>query len=104
MPLVAYNFFIEKFVDAIRYEIARSAECSYDSLSLNDMLSMFMISDKQQLLSFISDNQKAGGSVQWLVRGDRLYFVKEKKDMLEIPNTKMIKLTLEYATELQRII
>ena len=44
------------------------------------MLSMFMISDKQQLLSFISDNQKAGGSVQWLVRGDRLYFVKEKKD------------------------
>jgi hypothetical protein len=24
--------------------------------------------------------------------------------MLEIPNTKMIKLTLEYATELQRII
>ena len=42
--------------------------------------------------------------MQWLVRGDRLYFVKEKKDMLEIPNTKMIKLTLEYATELQRII
>ena len=43
VPQVEYNFFIDKFVDAIRYEIARSAECSYDSLSLKDMLSMFMI-------------------------------------------------------------
>ena len=37
VPLAAYNFFIEKFVDAIRYEIARSAECSYESIALNDM-------------------------------------------------------------------
>ena len=52
--MLAYNFFIEKFVDAIRYEIARSAEVSYDSLSLNDMLRMFMITDMQQLQNFIS--------------------------------------------------
>jgi 26S proteasome regulatory subunit N12 len=49
VPMVAYNFFIEKFVDAIRYEIARSAEVSYDSLSLKDMLHMFMITDMNQL-------------------------------------------------------
>jgi hypothetical protein len=45
VPLQAYNFFILKFVDAIRFEIARSAECAYDSLSLQDMLRMFMIAD-----------------------------------------------------------
>ena len=45
MPQVAYNFFIEKFVDAIRYEIARSAERSYESLRLRDMQTMFMIQD-----------------------------------------------------------
>jgi hypothetical protein len=54
--MLAYNFFIEKFVDAIRYEIARSAEVSYDSLSLNDMLRMFMINDMSQLQQFIQSN------------------------------------------------
>jgi hypothetical protein len=42
--------------------------------------------------------------VQWLVRGDRLYFVREKRETAEIPNSKMINLTLSYATELNRII
>ena len=43
MPRREYNFFIEKFVDAIRYEIARSAEVSYQSIRLSDMQKMFMI-------------------------------------------------------------
>jgi len=46
VPLQAYNFFIDKFVDAIRIEIARSAERSYDSLALADMQKMFMIEDR----------------------------------------------------------
>ena len=54
MPLPAYYFFIEKFVDAIRYEIARSAEQSYDSLKLSDMQKMFMIETREQLMAFIS--------------------------------------------------
>lgn len=103
VPLVAYNFFIEKFVDAIRYEIARSAECAYDSLSLQDMLRMFMITNQQELTAFIQQNQK-DSQVQWIVKGDRLHFAREKKEMAEIPNHKMINLTLSYATELNRII
>lgn len=100
--MAAYNFFIEKFVDAIRYEIARSAECSYDSIALNDMQKMFMIQDKSQLMNFIASNSK--GSIGWTVRGDRLNFIREKKEMAEIPNLKMINLALTYATELNRII
>jgi 26S proteasome regulatory subunit N12 len=102
VPLAAYNFFIEKFVDAIRYEIARSAECSYESIALNDMQKMFMIQDRNQLLNFIATNQK--GSTGWVVRGERLHFVREKKEMAEIPNLKMVNLSLSYATELNRII
>lgn len=58
MPQVAYYFFIEKFVDAIRYEIARSAERSYDSLKLVDMQKMFMIDSRDQLMAFIAQNQQ----------------------------------------------
>lgn len=42
--------------------------------------------------------------MQWVVNGDRLYFVKEKREMAEIPSVKMINLALKYATELNRII
>ena len=61
-----------------------------------------MIPDRNQLLNFIASNQK--GSVGWFVRGDRLHFIREKKEMAEIPNHKMMHLSLSYATELNRII
>lgn len=53
VPLAAYEFFINKFVDAIRYEIARSAEKAYDSLKVSDMQKMFMIDQLKDLQTFI---------------------------------------------------
>ena len=58
VPLASYQFFIDKFVDAIRYQIARSSERSYDSLKLTDMQKMFMIDDKAKLMEFIKQNQQ----------------------------------------------
>jgi hypothetical protein len=89
-------------VDAIRFEIARSAERSYDSLRLADMQKMFMITDRAALLSFIESNSK--GKIGWQVRGDRLHFTKEKREVSEIPSLKMMNIALDYATELNRII
>jgi len=103
MPLLAYHFFIDKFADAIRYEIARSAERSYESLKLTDMQKMFMIQDKKELEDFIRQNHKKD-SIGWEVRGDRTHFIRERKEVAEIPSTQMINLTLDYATELNRII
>ena len=45
IPSSYYQFFIDKIVDAIRFEISRSAEKAYESLSLKDMAKMFMIQD-----------------------------------------------------------
>lgn len=42
--------------------------------------------------------------VEWKVANARVYFHAEKKDKKEIPAAKMINLSLEYATELNRII
>ena len=66
------------------------------------MQKMFMIADKNQLMNFIAANQKS--NVGWVVKGDRLHFVREKKEIAEIPNLKMMNLSLSYATELNRII
>jgi len=37
IPLQSYQFFIDRLVDAIRYETARSAERAYESLRKTDM-------------------------------------------------------------------
>ena len=42
--------------------------------------------------------------IAWEVRNDRLHFIRERKEMTEIPTNKMINLTLQYATELNKII
>ena len=104
VPLQSYQFFIDKFVDAIRYEVARSAERAYESLSMKDMAQIFMIKDQAELDLFIQQNHKKDG-VAWEVNADkRVYFSAEKKDKKEIPAVKMINLSLDYATELNRII
>ena len=105
VPLQSYQFFIDKFVDAIRYEVARSAERAYESLSIKDMAQIFMIKDQKELDLFIQQNHKKDG-VAWEVNGadKRVYFSAEKKDKKEIPAVKMINLSLDYATELNRII
>jgi len=108
LPVASYKFFIDKFVDAIRYQIARSAERSYDSLKLADMQKMFMIDDKAELMEFIKQNQQLdeqkNDKTVWKIDGERLFFVKEKKELTDIPSIKMINTSLEYATELNRII
>jgi len=53
-------------------------------------------------MHFIESNSK--GRIQWQVRGDRLHFLKEKREMTEIPSSKMINVMLDYATEFSRII
>ena len=64
IPLQAYQFFIDKFVDAIRYEIARSAERAYESLSIKDLGQMLMISNQQELMACINSNNMKD-SVGW---------------------------------------
>ncbi len=42
--------------------------------------------------------------VAWAVSGGRVVFKAEKREKKEIPSNKMICLSLDYATELNRII
>lgn len=100
---MAYHFFIDRFVEAIRYEIARSAERSYDSLKIKDMNNMFMIDNENELREFIESNNMKDG-IEWRTVNDRVQFGRERKEFNEIPSMKMINLSLDYATELNRII
>ena len=91
VPHEAYQFFVDKFVDAIRFEIARSAEKSYESLRLADTNRLFMIPTDTELRTFISSNNNKEG-VEWKIVGDRLHFVKQRADTKEIPSSILAKL------------
>jgi len=105
VPRKEYYFFIEKFVDAIRYEIARSAELSYESLRLADVEKLLMIDNRDKLMEFIRAQQGAcSEGISWDVQADRLVFKRAQKQVKEIPSFENIGTALDYATEFNRII
>lgn len=64
VPHPAYQFFIDKFTDAIRFEVARSAERAYESIAIKDMSGLFMINNENELKTFIEQNSMKDG-VEW---------------------------------------
>ena len=56
---------------------------------------MFMIDDKAKLMEFIKQNQQMDEEQKpdrtvWEIRGERLHFLKEKKEVTDIPSIRMI--------------
>ena len=50
---------------------------------------MFMIEKQDVLMQFIKKNDNKDG-IEWAMRGDRVHFTKEKKEMTEIPALRMV--------------
>jgi 26S proteasome regulatory subunit N12 len=107
VPLDAYNFFIEKFIDTVRTEIARSVEVSYEKLSLKDACEIFMLDNVDQLQRFVetqSDINAEDRTISWVIKDDNLHFTTINVEKEGIPAKKMMAQVLEYAHELQRIV
>ena len=102
-----YNFFIDKFIDTVRSEIARSAEVSYKSLSIRDALDVFLLQSESELLKFV---EKEGSDPEeekqydWEVKDGSLHFIPKVIEKSSIPSHEMMFQSLDYAKELERII
>lgn len=105
-PLEAYNFFIEKFIDTVRTEIARSVEVSYKQLPLKDACEIFMLDNVEQLKAFVekeTHNHPEDRKITWAIDDNYLLFV-TNVEKEAIPAKKMMYQVLEYALELQKIV
>ena len=105
-PLEAYNFFIEKFIDTVRTEIARSAEVSYKQLSLKDAWEVFMIDSIEQLKEFVEKESSMDDDkrkISWVIEDNYLKFISINLDKEAIPAKRMMIQVLEYAEELMKI-
>lgn len=73
-----YNYYLDQFDLAIRFQIARSAEKSYQSLKISDALKLLNLNTAADLTTFIrydTETHSENREIDWLIQNDRLYFV-----------------------------
>ena len=101
-----YNYYLEKFDDAIKFQIARSAEKSYESLKINDALSLLMLKSFNELNQFIKNDAETveDREIDWKLTNDRLFFIPINKEKTTIPSHRVIDNTVRMAVEIEKII
>lgn len=99
VPAPEYLFFVDILMGTIRNSIASCAEKAYDYLPFEDAATLLYFKTNAELLSFAKE---AG----WLIdsKASKIYFEQSGSLVQEIPANKVIKNTLEYARELERIV
>lgn len=72
-----YKYYLNKFEDTIRFQIARSSEKSFDSLRIIDAIQLLNLSDVNQLKDFIRYETESieNREIDWKIIGDRLHFI-----------------------------
>lgn len=104
----SYLYYLSKLNSSIRYEVARSAERSFTSVSIVDACEMLLLKDQNELIAFINQEaQKNDGEqeITWQIQDSRVCFKESvNKDKIVIPSNKIMTDTLKLAYELEKII
>jgi 26S proteasome regulatory subunit N12 len=101
-----YNYYLKKFDEAIKFQIARSAEKSYESLRLNDAVELLMLQNQTELVNFIKNESEnlEEREIEWKILNDRLIFHPINKEKTSIPSHRVIDNTVKMGVELEKII
>jgi 26S proteasome regulatory subunit N12 len=100
MPSPTFSFFMDSIVETVRYSVAECAEVAYANLTLASAQQLLMIDSRNDLISFIQSNRP-----DWIVEDDVITFQSTSgAKSSDIPSMRLISETLNYATELERIV
>lgn len=101
VPASNYNYFIDILIDTVREEIASCFEKAYHSLPVNEAAKMLMIESASELRVFATkrgwSSDEYGKYVLNTPNGD-------KQEFNFVGNTKLIKQSLSYVRELEKIV
>ncbi|PIA18424.1 proteasome 26S subunit [Coemansia reversa NRRL 1564] len=99
VPTPEYLFFMDILMSTIRNEVASCVEKSYVSLPFDDAKSVLFFSSMDELLRFAQEHQ-------WSVSPSekRITFKTEAEDTRMFQGENIMKQTLSYARELERIV
>lgn len=103
-----YNYYLNKFDDTTRYQIARSMEKSYQSLNVNEAMKLLMFSNQQDLGNFIRQQNEGdqGGEkeINWKLTGDKIEFIPLNENKAHIPAYRIFADALLLGIETEKII
>jgi 26S proteasome regulatory subunit N12 len=96
-PAQYYNVFVDLLVNTVRERVSDCCAAAYESFPVEDARALLLFSSGAELNEFV---KKKG----WELKKDIIYFNRPKDSKLDIPSHVLIKQTLSYATELERIV
>ncbi|TPX48293.1 hypothetical protein SeMB42_g02656 [Synchytrium endobioticum] len=99
VPATEYAFFMDILMGTIRDEIASCSAKAYTGLPIPDAVTLLYFKNREEVLEFAKRKE-------WNVnlQENKIYFATTGSGQSEIPSEKMIRQTLSYARELERIV
>lgn len=98
VPLPLFSIFMETLTATVRSKIADCSELAYVALPQAEVQKLLLLSSADETSKFIASRPK------WTVANGTVNFNRAQEAKVDIPALKIIKQTLEYATELERIV
>ena len=102
-----YNYYLNKFDDTIRYQIARSMEKSYDNLNGSDAMQLLMLKDENDLNEFIkqqNENPREDREIIWQRDGGKIRFIPINENKASIPAYRIFNDSLLLGIETEKIV
>ncbi|KAI8852839.1 COP9 signalosome [Chytridium lagenaria] len=96
VPAEEYLFFIDILMGTIRNEIASCSEKAYNSLPLPDAATLLYFKTPSDVVPFAHERG-------WTIAEGKIIFTTANTENVELPTSKLIRQTLGYARELERI-
>ncbi|KAL1522543.1 hypothetical protein AB1Y20_017529 [Prymnesium parvum] len=90
-------YFMDMLVDTVREEIAECSEKAYGSIAASDLQSLLMLSTADELVEYAENRG-------WVISNGSVSFGKQEETLLQLPSSQLIRETLSYAKELERIV
>ena len=104
---VNYNYYLSKFDDTIRFQIARSMEKSYDSLNAKAAMNLLMLNNEQALNEFVrqqNDNPRDDREILWKNDGNIIKFIPINENKASIPADRIFHDSLLLGIETEKIV
>ena len=102
-----YNYYLNKFDDTIRYQIARSMEKSYENLKWDNAMQLLMLKKENDLNEFIrqqNENPREDREIIWKREGDKIKFIPINENKASIPAYRIFNDSLLLGIETERIV
>ena len=102
-----YNYYLGKFDDTTRFQIARSMEKSYESLQVKDAMNLLMFQNQESLGEFIkqqNENKRDDREILWKVVGDKIQFIPINQNTANIPAYRIFNDSLLLGIETEKIV